>query len=85
MPEKKWYRRWWVRIIGVILLLFFSFAVYLALVAIEYPPDIADRSAELLNRERTSGGDYRIGASRCENLHLDSMNCMWKALTSNGA
>ncbi|MFN8155038.1 MAG: C45 family peptidase [Bacteroidia bacterium] len=64
MPEKKWYRRWWVRIIGVILLLFFSFAVYLALVAIEYPPDIADRSAELLNRERTSGGDYRIGASR---------------------
>ncbi len=64
MPEKKWFQRWWVRIGGVMLLLAATFAVYLALVAIEYPPEISDRSAESLNRERISDGDYRIGASR---------------------
>lgn len=64
MPDKKWHQRWWVRICGGILFLFIAFVVYLALVAIEYPPEIADKSAEQLKREHLPDGDYRIGPNR---------------------
>ena len=64
MHNRKWYQRWWVRIIGVIVLLFIAFAVYLAVVAIEYPPEVTDNSAEKLVRKQLPDGDFQIGDNR---------------------
>src|SRR6187549_4256660 len=61
MHRKKWYKRWWFYLLSAFLLLLVAGAGYLYAVAIDYPPEITDRSALELQRSEPSPGFYTIG------------------------
>lgn len=61
MHKKRWYRRWWFILLISVMALLTAGAMYLYIVAIVHPPQIADQSALELQRTEPSPGLYTIG------------------------
>lgn len=62
MPDqKKWYSRWWFRILAGLAALLLAGIIYLYCVAIVEPPDVKDQTSLSLLRKEISPGVYTIG------------------------